>query len=310
MTTVAVSARPGVGRFAPTTSARLVPPPRPQAAELIERFAHQVRHDDIAPSQGRVRLGIDLGTANIVAAAVDAGDSPVAGAWCHSTVVRDGVVVDWAGAVGAVSQLRQHLQTRLGRVFDTACVAIPPGISPGTVRVFTNVLEAAGLTPDDVIDEPVAAARVLGLSDGCVIDVGHGTTGVSILAGGQVVRSIDEPTGGHHMTLVLAGAYRISYDQAECLKRDPGRADEVFGAIRATVEKMATIAARAIDGFPLDRVYLVGGASSMPSAPAVFEEVLGLPVIRPSEPMFVTPLGIAMSGGAVGAQETGQGVAS
>jgi len=283
-----------------TMSSREIEPDDPipvhrDPAKMISQFAHQVRHGETAESHGALRLGVDLGTANIVLSVVDATDSPVAGAWLHSTVVRDGIVVDWAGAVQAVKQLRDDLQTRLGHPLKTASVAIPPGISPGTIKVFTNVLDAAGLVPDEVVDEPVAAARVLGVVDGCVIDVGHGTTGVSILADGKVIKSIDEPTGGHHMTLVLAGAYQISYDKAESLKRNSQRAAEVFGVIRPTVEKMATIAARAIDGFDLKQVYLVGGASSFPSAPAVFEDILGLPVVRPVEPLFVTPLGIPMS---------------
>ena len=41
-------------------------------------------------------------------------------------------------------------------------------------------------------------------------------------------------------------------------------------------------------------VYLVGGSSSFPNAPDVFASRLGRPVVRPIEPLFVTPLGIPM----------------
>jgi ethanolamine utilization protein EutJ len=263
--------------------------------ELITRFATQVRDDRTDPASGELRLGIDLGTANIVACVVDSMNNPVAGAWEHSTVVRDGIVVDWAGAVRAVRTLKSDCEERIGVRFTKASVGVPPGISPGTVRVFTNVLAAADLAVTEVVDEPVAAARVLGLTDGCVIDIGHGTTGVSILCGGDVVVSTDEPTGGHHMTLVLAGALEIPYDQAEELKKTSGATEEVFGVIRPTIEKMATIAATAIAGHHPRQVYLVGGSSSFDQTEGVFAEILGLPVYRPPEPLFVTPLGIAMT---------------
>jgi ethanolamine utilization protein EutJ len=264
----------------------------PEAA--IRRFAELVRTGAVEEPRGELRLGIDLGTANIVVSVVDGGNRPVAGAWVHSTVVRDGVVVDWAGATTAVRRLKEDVERRLGHRFTRASVSIPPGISEGDIKVFRNVATAAGLETDEVVDEPVAAARTLGITDGCVIDIGHGTTGVSILADGRVLKSVDEATGGHHMNLVLAGAYKIDYEAAEVMKKDPGRRDDVIGVIRPTLEKMASIAQAALVGYDVPMVYLVGGSSSFPNAPDVFASRLGRPVVRPIEPLFVTPLGIPM----------------
>lgn len=265
------------------------------APELaISRFARLVRAGGADAPTGTVRLGVDLGTANIVVSAVDARNRPVAGAWLHSTVVRDGVVVDWAGATAAVRTLIGDVERRVGQRFSAAALSIPPGISAGDARVFRNVGEAAGLEVTELVDEPVAAARALGITDGGVIDIGHGTTGVSILENGRTVLSVDEATGGHHMSLVLAGAYRISYESAETMKKDPARRDDVLGVIRPTLEKMASIAAAALAGREVPMVYLVGGSSSFPTAPEVFATRLGRPVIRPIEPLFVTPLGVAM----------------
>lgn len=264
----------------------------PEAA--IRRFAELVRTGAVEEARGELRLGIDLGTANIVVSVVDGGNRPVAGAWVHSTVVRDGVVVDWAGATTAVRRLKEDVERRLGHRFTRASVSIPPGISEGDIKVFRNVATAAGLETDEVVDEPVAAARTLGITDGCVIDIGHGTTGVSILADGRVLKSIDEATGGHHMNLVLAGAYKIDYETAEAMKKDPARRDDVVGVIRPTLEKMASIAHAALVGYDVPMVYLVGGSSSFPNAPDVFASRLGRPVVRPIEPLFVTPLGIPM----------------
>jgi ethanolamine utilization protein EutJ len=272
----------------------------------LHQFADQVRHGTVAQWTGGLELGVDLGTANIVLAVVDSTDAPVAGAWTHSTVVRDGIVVDYLGAARAVRGLLADVEQRLGHRFERTALSIPPGISAGTVAVFRNVVQAAGLTAGAIVDEPVAAARVLGVRDGCVVDIGHGTTGVSILVDGEVVQSVDEATGGHHMTLVLAGAYGIPYDAAETLKQDPEHAVEVFGVIRPTLMKMASIAERALAGFQTPAIYLVGGASSFAEAPAVFADRLGQAVTRPAEPLFVTPLGVPMTPPERGGSLTGK----
>lgn len=263
--------------------------------EAIARFAALVRRGEIADHEGGLRLGVDLGTANIVVSVVGATGRPVAGGMLHSTVVRDGVVVDWAGATGAVRQLTEDLEARLGHRFERASVSVPPGISAGDIRVFENVIVAAGLDVDEVVDEPVAAARALGITDGCVIDIGHGTTGVSVIENGRVRLSVDEATGGHHMTLVLAGACQLGYEEAEAMKKDPARCRDVAGIIRPTLDKMASIAERSLRGLELPVVHLVGGSSSFPNAPEVFAARLGRPVVRLVEPLFVTPLGIPMT---------------
>lgn len=269
--------------------------PTPMSTDArITRFARLVTSGRVGQVDGPVRVGVDLGTANIVMSVVDEAGNPVAGGWQHSTVVRDGIVVDWQGAVRAVASLRDDLSGRLDRPLEAASVAVPPGISPGTVKVFTNVLEAAGLAITEVVDEPVAAARALGVVDGAVIDIGHGTTGVSIIRGGAVALSEDEATGGHHMTLVIAGSMDITHDEAERLKRNPKQRDLAFGLIRPTLEKMATITRGVLDGHDVPQVHLVGGSSSHPRAVEVFEDVLGRPVLRPSDPLFVTPLGIPL----------------
>lgn len=188
----------------------------------ITTFARLVRRGGVARGGdvGPLRLGVDLGTANLVCAVVDNKNRPVAGAWRAGRVVRDGVVVDWHGAVATINELKQGIEDRLGVHFERAAVAIPPGIDAGTIKVFTNVLQACGLACDEIVDEPVAAASALGVTDGAIIDVGGGTTGVSLLRDGRTELSVDEATGGHHMNLVISGALGIDYDAAERFKVD------------------------------------------------------------------------------------------
>ena len=140
-----------------------------------------------------------------------------------------------------------------------------------------------------------AAASVLGITDGAVVDVGGGTTGISILKDGKVIFTADEPTGGTHMTLVLAGSLGCSFEEAERIKKDPKQEMLVFPVVKPVIEKMAAIVARFIEGYDVDVIYVVGGACSFKKFESVFEKETGVKTIKPKEPLLVTPLGIAMN---------------
>ena len=77
-------------------------------------------------------------------------------------------------------------------------------------------------------DEPVAAASALNIKNRAVVDVGGGTTGMSILKSGKVTFSADEPTGGSHMKLVIAGALGLPYAEAEEMKKRAGSAAGLY----------------------------------------------------------------------------------
>lgn len=269
-----------------------------QANAVLETFGALVRDQAcLAPelrAAGALKTGVDLGTANIVVSVVDAENRPVAGASVSSRVVRDGIVVDYLEAIRIVRDLKSRLEKMLGTRLVEAATAIPPGIIEGNVRVIRNVVEASGFEVVDVTDEPTAAARVLGVTEGAVVDVGGGTTGISILRDGRVVFVDDEATGGTHMTLVLSGALGVGFEEAEAIKTDPVRAGEVFPIIRPVVEKMAAIVACCIAGREVGEIYVVGGACSFPEFAKVLEGWTGCRIVKPAEPLLVTPLGIAM----------------
>ena len=46
--------------------------------------------------------------------------------------------------------------------------------------------------------EPTAANQILKIQNGAVVDIGGGTTGISILENGKVINVDDEATGGTH----------------------------------------------------------------------------------------------------------------
>ena len=266
--------------------------------EILHDFAELIRQEAILPksewADGPLKVGVDLGTANIVLSVVDAKNRPVAGATHRSTVVRDGIVVDYVGAVQAVRSLKAILEDRLGQQLVRAATAIPPGIHAGNAKAIGNVVEAADMDLVEIVDEPTAASRVLMVSDGAVVDVGGGTTGISILKKGKVLGSFDEATGGTHMTLVLAGAYGMSFEAAEEHKLNAANDRDVFPVIRPVVDKMASIVTTFLNGSDVEDIYVVGGACTFPEFEKVFEKQTGRRVIKPVEPLLVTPLGIAM----------------
>lgn len=267
--------------------------------EYLDQFNQLIESGQAKPVPAAFKVGVDLGTANIVITVVDEKNDPIAGASECASVVKDGIVVDYIGAVRIVQRLKAKIENQLGCQLTKAATAIPPGIAGGNTKVITNVVEAAGFDVTHVLDEPTAAALVLGIDEGAVVDVGGGTTGISILKDGKVIAVEDEPTGGTHMSLVIAGNYGISFDEAEIRKRSGQQERELYPLVRPVVEKMATIVKNAIAGHEVSCIYVVGGAASFQDFEKDFEKVLGIPVIKPLHPLLVTPIGIAWGSGEV-----------
>ncbi|MFT8318050.1 MAG: ethanolamine utilization protein EutJ [Sporolactobacillus sp.] len=247
--------------------------------------------------QAEIKTGVDLGTSSIVLSVVDATDQPLFTGYQEANVVRDGLVVNYIEAVRITRELREKAEEQLGISIPKASGAIPPGTVGNNRNVVGNVIEAAEMELASILDEPTAAARVLGVRDGAVVDIGGGTTGISIFKDGQVVFSGDQATGGTQMTLVLAGYLDVSIADGEAIKRDRKREKENFQIIRPVIEKMAAITETFIAqyGGPVEKVYLVGGATDFSEFAQTFAKLLDREVIQPSCPRLVTPLGIAMS---------------
>ena len=240
-----------------------------------------------------IKAGVDLGTAYTVLVALDGNDRPLAAAFEYADVVRDGVVTDFVGAIDVVRRLKRNVESRLGVSIPAAQGAYPPGVPRSEVRAVRHVIEAADMECCGLVGEPTAANAVLQLRDGVVVDVGGGTTGVAVVQNGEVVHTADQATGGTHLTLVIAGALGISFDEAEELKKDPAHQARLFPLVRPVMEKVATIMVTSARGWPVPKVYLVGGTASFPGFADVVSEASGLEAVVPVAPLFVTPLGIA-----------------
>lgn len=249
---------------------------------------------ELSPGE-QLFVGVDLGTAYIVVVVVNAEREPVACALEFAQVVRDGLVVDYTGATRIVRKLVQQLEERFGRELTVAAIAVPPGTGERECATHRHVVEGAGLTVTSVLDEPTAANAVLGVENGVIVDIGGGTTGLSVLENGKVVYVADEPTGGTHLSLVLAGNYGISFEEAEAIKKDPARHEEIFPVVKPVLEKMASIINSHIRGREVSAIYLVGGTCCLKDMETVIARETGKPVCKPSNPFLVTPLGIALN---------------
>ena len=243
----------------------------------------------------KLYVGVDLGTAYIVVVVVNGDGAPVACALEFAQVVRDGLVVDYVGATQIVRRLVGQLQERLGRELEDAAIAVPPGTGVRECATHRHVVEGAGLNVTSILDEPTAANAVLNVENGVIVDIGGGTTGLSILENGKVVYVADEPTGGTHLTLVLAGNYGVSFEEAEKIKKDPARQREVFTVVKPVIEKMASIINSHIRGRDVSDIYLVGGTCCLKDMEKIIAKETGKPVCKPSNPFLVTPLGIALN---------------
>ena len=252
-------------------------------------------HESTRSASHSVHVGVDLGTAYTVLVVLDENFQPIAGTYQFAQIVRDGLVVDFVGAVDLLRRMKSQVEEKLGFTLTSAASGYPPGVPQAEVRATANVLFGAGLDCTGLIDEPSAANNVLQVQDGAIVDVGGGTTGIAVLKNGKVIYTADEPTGGTHFSLVIAGSTGSTFEEAEALKRDPKEQTRLFPVIRPVMEKVGTIVRRHITGYKVDRIYLVGGTCAYPGMTEVIQEVTGIETVLPGNPLFITPLGIAMN---------------
>ncbi len=266
-----------------------------QCNEVISKFESRIKKPSKTILSGDLSVGLDLGTAYIVLAVLNSSGEPLAGAYRAASVVRDGMVVDYLGAVDIVKELKAELELKLACELVDVAAAIPPGTESTDGGAVRNVAEAAGFRVLKVVDEPTAANELIQLQDGAVVDIGGGTTGVSIFKGGKVVHVVDEPSGGRHFSLVLAGAKKITEAEAEEYKLISSHHKEILPIVSPVIDKVSSIVVNAIRDFDISELVVVGGTACLTGIEQKMSEQIGLPVSKPINPMFVTPLGIALA---------------
>ncbi|MBC7003888.1 ethanolamine utilization protein EutJ [Photobacterium sp. BZF1] len=239
-------------------------------------------------------VGIDLGTADIQTVVVDGCGVPIAAFLDWADVVRDGVVVDYVGACRIAREQLRKVEQKLGVSVEQAITSYPPGTDP---RISINVVESAGVVVSHVIDEPSSVAELLQIQQGAVIDVGGGTTGTAIISGGELVTSLDEPSGGRHVSLTIAGGLGVDMDEAEQHKRRSHEDPLVAAMAKPVIEKMADIVADHLIGHQPADMYLTGGGTLIAGFSDIFRQSFpAINVVEFSRALYLTPLAIASYG--------------
>ncbi|WP_041278111.1 ethanolamine utilization protein EutJ [Desulfotalea psychrophila] len=259
------------------------------ACERLDRAAAMINDTEAVEVEGPIHVGIDLGTADVVLMAIDAEGEPVAVFLEWAEVVRDGVVVDYVGAIDIVRRFIKQAEERLGCEITQASTSFPPGTD---ARLSINILESVGLEVTYVEDEPSCVAHLLDLNKAAIVDIGGGTTGTAVVRNSQVVFSDDEPTGGKHLSLTIAGYYDISIEEAEQRKRKAAEFN-ILSIVRPTLERVTDIVADHIRGQEVETILLSGGTCCLPGVVGVFEKELKLPIQLPTQPLMLTPFSIA-----------------
>ena len=240
--------------------------------------------------------GVDLGTYKAIVIVVDEMGIPRAASMRRAEVVRSGLIVDYAGAQNMVREMMTAIRAASPLPIEKGATSYPPRTEYANIDATRYILEGAGLEVLKVLDEPTAANQVLKLNNGAIVDVGGGTTGVAVIKDGDVIYTNDEATGGVHLSLVIAGNYKISYAEAEKIKTERQRSPEILPIVRPVIEKIASIAASYLKEFEdLTQICLVGGTCELEGFTEIAQQSLNLTTFRPHRPRYITPLGIAMS---------------
>jgi len=148
---------------------------------------------------------------------------------------------------------------------------------------FVKLLRDSGITVNRVDIEPLAALRSLRMTGvlaaaavqetTVVLDLGAGTSNLSIFQGDllQMVRVIT--VAGNDLTREITAKQQISFAQAESLKRQHGVLPDspVFEAIRPTFERLLRQVGMSLEYYqienrasPIRHVRVIGGNSKLP----------------------------------------------
>lgn len=264
----------------------------------INRLSNLVNQPENWDFSGAKHLyaGVDLGTYKTIVIIVDETGMPRAASMRQTEVARSGLIIDYVGALNTTRELMEECRKYSPLPIEKGATSYPPQTEYANLKTTAHILEGVGLEVLNVLDEPTAANQVLRIENGAIVDVGGGTTGIAVIHNGAVIYSNDEATGGIHLSLVLAGNHKVSYEKAEEIKTDKKRSLEVLSIVQPVIEKIASIAASYLEKFDdLESVCLVGGTCELEGFAEIVAENIGMETFRPKIPQFITPFGIALS---------------
>jgi len=262
---------------------------------ILRELVNQPENWDFSDAR-RLYAGVDLGTYKAITIIIDETGRPRAARMRRAEVVRSGMIVDYAGARNIALEMINEMRAASPLPIEQGATSYPPQTEDANIHATRYILEGIGLEVLNVLDEPTAANQVLKLTNGAIVDVGGGTTGIAVIQNGRIVFTDDEATGGVHLSLVVAGNRKISYEEAEQLKTDPAKSREIVPIVRPVIEKIASIVDDCLKKFDkITEVCLVGGTCELEGFDEIVQKILNLRVFRPDYPQYTTPLGIALS---------------
>lgn len=232
-----------------------------------------------------------------------------------------------------MGNLEEHKGRSIG--VDLIATFLPDDVVDGLYKA----VEIAGLEVASLTLEPIAAIqlaiperfRMLNIA---LVDVGAGTSDISITNDGCILAYGMIPVAGDALTEVIAKHCLVDFAEAERIKREAGQKDiiefmdimllpqtisseEVFRLTRNEIEDMANQVAEKIvelnGGKPVSAVFIVGGGGKMQGYTDAIADKLGIArervAIRGEEVMqnvvfeedikkdslLVTPVGICMN---------------
>lgn len=196
----------------------------------------------------------------------------------------------------AISNLENHKAKQIG--VDMIATFLPDDVVDGLYKA----VELAGLEVANMTLEPIAAIQLaiperFRLLNIALVDVGAGTSDISITKDGTIIAFGMIPTAGDSLTEKIANHCMVDFNAAEIIKRQADSKDvieyedimgtkltitkeEIAGLLGDNVDEMATLACDKIKelngGKSVGAVFVVGGGGMIPGYTESLADKLGL----------------------------------
>jgi rod shape-determining protein MreB len=174
--------------------------------------------------------------------------------------IRDGLIAEFEVAEALLRHMMVEVQGRRLWVGPRVAMCIPYGTTEVEKRAMRESAEAAGAREVYLVEQPLAAAAGAGLPvhearGHMVVDIGGGTTEITVVSLGGVVYSRCLKVGGDHMDLALVHyleeehGITVGIRSANVLKTQIGRAvpDHEGGLVQVKGRDLQTGFPRAVE---------------------------------------------------------------
>ncbi len=160
---------------------------------------------------------------------------------------------------------------------------------------YMGTLRMAGVSPSVLDVDIFASLNALHASsqDGvsAVVDIGAGTTNISILKDGVLQFTRNIPIAGNNITTVIQSVLKLDFEQAENIKKEEGivvaeeEENEVSEVVRTITEELASEIRRSFDYYKaqyreglINKILLTGGTAKLKNLDVFLANELGVEV--------------------------------